>query len=194
MRIFILAIFMILVSSCQFPDLPEHIEVQIHQKMKAFCLPIGEGATYIYVDTTSGELDTMILENVDRTWNFYEDFKMEYFLLDYKCTNTPDFHVRLSTNESFSEFQYFGLTGMASHKITINFDENIFYPTSTNVILDSMTILDNTYYQVLENSAHSLEYERFIFAKGVGIILKESNPGFGQSFHRTFVLQKVIHP
>jgi hypothetical protein len=194
MRFLITGICISLFVTCQFPDFPDPIEIQINEKLRDFCFPIGEGATYIYIDTVSGETDTMILEKVDLSWDFDQTFKREIYSLTYSCSNTQDFRVQISTTDTYSQFQYFGLGGMAGHKILIDFEENRFYPESTNVIIDSLVAPGETYYGVLENSASSLEYSRFIFAKGIGIVLKESNPGFGQSFHRNFLLQKIIHP
>jgi hypothetical protein len=164
----ILLVIFLLCFSCKEPELPF---IPLDKEMEAYFATAGEGSLYIYQDSASSELDSVVIIKKTTRDNYNFDHIGGGFLLRYDSQKTEDFRTDITTNDSRFQFEVIYGTG-ASHKVIK--EDGAYSPKGFVTILPAVTIHGQTYTDVLEVRDNGLHYKRFQFAKEVGCILKES--------------------
>lgn len=171
-------LFCLLIIGCDKDPRADYPYYEMDENFKAYFANFGEGSTYYYIDTVNNVTDTMIVtkhQSVTPPLNV-ADYNSENYVIDYDCSVTEDFTVRI---ETFPNGYNFGVE-TSGGSYSIEFDTMATFPSNGSKVyqLDSLTILNQTYQDVLciEDDI-GIWYERLYFAKDIGIILKETKDG-----------------
>lgn len=163
------------VQSCYSPedwpgeDLPHY---EMDEEFKAYFRPANEGSTYIYLDTINGYLDTTTITLIQGNLGVKgSDFTGEGYDIYHECTKTPDYRGKLRTTSEYSYYRHIYQLGQSA---SFNNQNGEIAPNFGSVEkVDSILINGMTYYDVIMINIDDQAYNRFWFAKNIGVIFKE---------------------